>query len=113
MVRRSVDLDPHVYGSAGSAFLAYVATRAPGSTVEGAERAWSLALERAGRRNLLMQVVMARTYAVRRRDRQLYMSLLQEVLAAGDVAPELRLSNQLAKRRATRYLRETERLFLP
>ncbi|MEM9074289.1 MAG: TRAP transporter TatT component family protein [Myxococcota bacterium] len=111
MVRRSVELDPTVYGAAGSAFLAYVATRAPGSTVEGAERAWTLALERAERRNLLMQVIMARTYAVRIRDRELYLTLLREVLTAGDVAPELRLSNRIAKRRARRYVREVDTLF--
>ena len=111
MVRRSVEIDPSVYGSSGSAFLAFVATRAPGSSLEGAERAWTLALERAGRRNLLMQVVMARTYALRARDRDLYVALLREVLEAGDVEPELRLSNMVAKRRAERYLREVDRLF--
>lgn len=111
MVRRSVELDASVYGSAGSAFLAYVATRAPGSTLEGAEQAWTLALERAQRRNLLMQVVMARTYAVRAQDRELYVALLREVLEAQDVEPELRLSNMIAKRRANRYLREVDTLF--
>lgn len=111
MVRRSVEVDPTVYGAGGSAFLAYVATKAPGSDVEAAEAAWNVALERAGRRNLLMQVVMARTYAVRTQNRELYIELLREVLEAGDVEPELRLSNMIAKRRAARYLREVESLF--
>lgn len=111
MVRRSVEIDPTVYGAGGSAFLAYVATKAPGSDVAAAERAWNLALERAERHNLLMQVVMARTYAVRIGDRELYVALLREVLEAGDVEPELRLSNMIAKRRADRYLREVDGLF--
>jgi len=33
------------------------------------------------------------------------------VLEAGDVNPEMRLSNLLAKRRAERYLREVDRVF--
>lgn len=111
MVRRSVAIDPSVYGASGSAFLAFVATQAPGSTLESAERAWNTALARSERKNLLIQVVMARLYAVRRGDRDLYISLLREVLEAGDGDPELRLSNQLAKRRADRYLREVDSLF--
>jgi hypothetical protein len=43
----------------------------------------------------------------------LYRRLLEEVLAAGDVDPDNRLSNQLAKRRARRYLAQIDELFLP
>lgn len=111
MVRRSVAIDPSVYGGSGSAFLAFVATQAPGSTLESAERAWNTALAGSERKNLLIQVVMARLYAVRRGDRELYVSLLREVLEAGDGDPALRLSNQLARRRAARYLREVDSLF--
>ncbi|MCA9612566.1 MAG: hypothetical protein KC586_07390 [Myxococcales bacterium] len=111
MVRRSVALDPRVYGASGSGVLAFAATRAPGTTVEGAERAWRVALERSERKNLLLLVFMARTYAVRVRDRALYVALLREVLEAGDLDPEMRLSNLIAKRRAERYLREVARLF--
>lgn len=111
MVRRSVALDPSVYGASGSGVLAFAATRAPGTTIEGAERAWRLALERSERKNLLLLVFMARTYAVRKQDRALYVALLREVIEAGDTSVELRLSNLVAKRRAARYLREIERVF--
>ena len=111
MVRRSVELDPTVYGGSGSAFLAYVATRAPGTTLEGAGAAWERAMTHTGRRNLLAQVVMARTYALRSGDRTLYVALLREVLEFGERNTELELSNQLAKRRAARYLSEVHRLF--
>lgn len=113
MVRRSVALDPAVYGASGSGVLAFAATRAPGTTLEGAERAWRRALEHSERKNLLLLVFMARTYAVRKGDRALYVALLREVLEAGDTSVELRLSNLVAKRRAARYLREIERTFPP
>ncbi|RMH13455.1 MAG: hypothetical protein D6701_12330, partial [Gemmatimonadetes bacterium] len=63
------------------------------------------------RRNLLVLVNMARTYAVRRQDRDLYRSLLVEVLEAGDINPEQRLTNMIAKRRAERYLRQIDERF--
>ena len=44
-------------------------------------------------------------------DRALYESLLREVRDAGDVLPEARLSNRIAKRRAERYLRFTDQRF--
>jgi len=56
---------------------------------------------------------MARTYAVRRGDRELYVSLLREVLEAGDINPEQRLTNMIAKRRAARYLAQVDERFPP
>ncbi len=54
---------------------------------------------------------MARLHAVDTHDRALFVALLQEVLEAEDVAPSMRLSNQIAKRRAGRYLRPVDALF--
>jgi hypothetical protein len=68
-------------------------------------------MEVTQRKNLLALVNMARTYAVRRQDREMYVSLLREVLEAGDINPEQRLSNMIAKRRAARYLRMVEERF--
>ncbi len=110
-MRHSVALDPSYYGASGSIFLAFVATKAPGSTPERARAAWDLALDRSGRTNLLAQVTMARLHAVDTHDRALFVELLQEVLEAEDVAPSMRLSNQIAKRRAGRYLRQVDALF--
>lgn len=110
-MRRSVHLDPHHLGGSGAIFLAYVATRAPGSTVEGAERAWARALELGERKNLLAQLLMARLYATRIGDRALYVSLLREILEAGDVSRELRLTNAIARRRAERDLRQVDARF--
>lgn len=111
LIERSVELDPTYFNGAGTIFLAVVATEAPGADLDAAEPLWNQALELTERRNLLTLVNMARTYAVRRQDRELYVSLLREVLEAGDIAPNQRLTNMIAKRRAARYLRQVEERF--
>lgn len=111
LVQRAVELDPDYFGGAGTIFQAVVATEAPGADVAAAEPLWTRAMEVTERKNLLALVNMARTYAVRRQDRELYVSLLREVLEAGDINPEQRLSNMIAKRRAARYLRLVEERF--
>lgn len=109
LVARSVELDPTYYGASGLALLAYVATQRPGADLDEAEQRWDRALEVSQRKNLLIQLTMARTYAVRRHDRGLFVRLLREVVDAGDVDPSMRLSNRIARRRAIRYLGEVDR----
>ncbi|MBW2403965.1 MAG: hypothetical protein JRF42_09180, partial [Deltaproteobacteria bacterium] len=58
------------------------------------------------RRSLIVQVSMARYYAVAIGDYELFKKLLDEVVAAGDVLPEARLLNVIARRRAERYLNQ-------
>ena len=50
-------------------------------------------------------------YAVNVGDHALFTALLEEVLAAGDVLPEARLSNTMARRKAARYLDHIEFYF--
>ena len=88
-----------------------MATELPGADLDAAQPLWETALERTERKNLLALVNMARTYAVRRGDRELYVSLLREVLEAGDINPEQRLTNMIAKRRAARYLAQVDQRF--
>ncbi|MEK6608257.1 MAG: TRAP transporter TatT component family protein [Myxococcota bacterium] len=60
----------------------------------------------------MTKVLYARTYAVQTQNRALYQKLLGEVLAANvDAAPEIRLANLLARKRAKRYLAEVDDLF--
>jgi hypothetical protein len=54
---------------------------------------------------------MARYYAVNAGDSKLFRELLEEVVEAGDVLPEARLSNAIARRRAQRYLDRIEYYF--
>ncbi|MGE0787630.1 MAG: TRAP transporter TatT component family protein [Sandaracinaceae bacterium] len=105
LVRRSVELDPTYYGAAGLGLLAYVATMRPAADLDEAERAWARALEASGRRNHLLILTMAQTYAVRLHDRDLQIRLLREVVDREDDYAPLRLSNRLARRRAIRALR--------
>ena len=58
-----------------------------------------------------MQLNYAASYATNRMDEALFTALLQEVARAGDVLPEARLSNTIAKRRARRLLRSKELYF--
>jgi TRAP transporter TatT component family protein len=61
---------------------------------------------------LMTKVIYARTYAVQTQDRKTYERLLGQVVdAKTDVMPEQRLANELARRRAQRYLTETDDLF--
>jgi hypothetical protein len=68
-------------------------------------------LDKTERRNLQVQLAMARYYAVNIGDHELFRSLLEEVVEAGDVLPEARLSNTLARRRAQRYLDRIDYFF--
>ncbi|MEO0322199.1 MAG: TRAP transporter TatT component family protein [Myxococcota bacterium] len=111
LVRRSVALDEAHQHGAGVTFLAVVATNALGADLDAAETAWARALEITERKNLLTLVNYARHYLTKRGDREAYIQTLREILEAGDVLPEARLTNMLAKRRARRYLRETDERF--
>ena len=111
LVERSVALDEAHQHGAGLTFLAVVATNALGADLDEAEAAWARALEVTERKNLLTLVNYARHYLTKRGERQLYIDTLREVLEAGDVLPEARLTNMLAKRRARRYLLETDERF--
>ncbi|MEM9488666.1 MAG: TRAP transporter TatT component family protein [Myxococcota bacterium] len=73
-------------------------------------------LERAraitGDKSLMIDVMIARYYAVITRDRALFRRLLVDVLrTAPSIWPENRLSNEFAHRKARRYLRHERRWF--
>ena len=70
------------------------------------------ALEISGRKFLLIQVMYARYYAVNRFDEKLFDTLLQEVLdTPGEVLPEYRLLNEIAKKKAALYLSRKDEWF--
>lgn len=81
----------------------------PGGSDGAAE--FARARKLAGEGALIVDVMMARGVGVARKDRALFESTLQQVLAA-DVSkwPERRLSNELAKRKARRYLAASQTL---
>jgi len=111
MVARSVELDRAYYGASGLALSAYVATMRPGADLDEASASWERALDVSEHNNLLIQLTMARTYARRRQDREMYIRLLREIIDAEPENPDLRLSNRLARRRAVRDLAHIEQTF--
>ncbi len=83
-----------------------------GGDPEAAKRYFDEAIQATGGKYLMVKVLMAKTYAVVTQDRALYESLLKEVLnTPASVFPEQRLANELAKRRAKRYLDHVEDYF--
>lgn len=100
---------PHV------AMAGYYARAAPslGGQPEDSRREFEAAINATQRHFLTYLVMQARMYAVMVQDRALFRRLLEEVINAEDVMPEQRLANQVAKRRAARYLSQIDDLFGP
>jgi hypothetical protein len=91
--------------------LAVVQTNMMGGDLDVAQGLFDRAFELSERHSLLVHVNMARHYAVKRGDRELFLRLLREVLEAGDPLPAARLSNRISRRRAERYLANVDRYF--
>lgn len=110
LIERAMELDPSYYNYGGLIFNAVMNTSAPNADISQARPHWERAIEATERRNLLVLVNMARSYATRIGDRELFVSLLREVLEAGDVNPDQRLQNVIARRRAARSLQQIDTL---
>lgn len=110
-VRRSVALDPEYQNYAGTATLGAIEASIADGDLAESKRLFDEALLHTQRQALPVLVNMANTYAVQTQDRALYVSLLREALEAGDVLPQARLMNRVAKRRAARYLRQVDTRF--
>ncbi len=114
MMERAQALDPDFYYGGVHAFWGtYWSATAPGlgGQPARARQEFEAALAASHREYLTYQVLYAHTYAVQVQDRALYERLLREVLDSGDVMPTERLSNQVARRRAARYLAQADSLF--
>lgn len=106
MIQRSAQLDPSYASSSGLVALATYHARpmVDARELEQSREMFEDAIARTRRKNLIAQLNYARGYACSTGNKQLYERLLGEVLAAGDPDPSQRLTNAIAKRRATRYL---------
>jgi hypothetical protein len=69
------------------------------------------ALKLTHRKNHILLVNYATLYAVAVQDRALYLSLLREIMEAGDQGQAFRLSNKVARRRAIRAFARVDELF--
>lgn len=111
LVERSVELDPGYYAATGLTFLGVVEASSLSPDLEKSKAYFEQALAETDGRALMVQVHMARHYAVKTGDRALYEKLLNEVLAAGDVLPTARLVNRMARARAELYLDNADVFF--
>ncbi len=105
LLERSVELDESLAYATGISALGAYHARAPDAELKDAKALFEKALALTQRKALSVQVLYAQNYACNVHDQQLYRALLNEVLTAGDVLPEQRLENVIAKRKAERYLK--------
>lgn len=80
----------------------------PSEAVEYFERA----INASSRRNHIVLINYAKLYAVTYQRRDLFLSLLREVISANDQGNRFRIGNKVARRRAERYLQQVDDLFL-
>jgi len=111
LLAHSVELDPEWLFMTPMMTLGVLAASEFPPDMDRAKTIFDEVLEGTERRNLIVQLNMARFYAVNKGDSKLFRELLTEVLDAGDVLPEARLTNVIAKRRAQRYLDRIEFFF--
>lgn len=117
LVERSLELDETYYDAAAHTFLGYdksILSPALGGDPEAGRRHFDRALALTRRTALMVQMNFARSYALQTQQRELFQSLLREVISAGpDLNPAARLPNEIARRRAERLLAQTDELFPP
>lgn len=113
LVTRTAELDDAFDGGAAHEFLMLYEAGRPGGNLEGAEGHFRRALELSDGNSAGAHVGYAEVIAVARQDAAAFREALAAALAIDpDAAPERRLTNVLAQRKARRLLAETERLIL-
>jgi hypothetical protein len=115
LLERAHQLDRSYYNYNSALSLAVIYSsqaRAVGGDPDRARKLFDEVIRGTGGRYLMAKVLFARYYATVTLDRTLYDTTLKEVLATpGSVWPEQRLANELAHRRAARYLAAADDLF--
>lgn len=115
LLERAHTLDPKYFhdGSALALGVAYASLGpAVGGKPERAKQMFAEAIAATDGKYLMGKVMYARYYATITLDRALFEETLHQVLATPPtVWPEERLANELAHRRAARYLKQADDLF--
>ncbi len=110
-VARSIELDPSYYNAAGYTFMGVAIASEMAGNMDESKVYFEKAMALTERRALMTQVNMARYYAVKTGDRELFDKLLAEVMDAQDPLPEARLANRMARERAALYIENVDQLF--
>jgi tetratricopeptide (TPR) repeat protein len=116
LLERSVELDPTYADAGGLGVLGTVEASFPeifGGSLEKAKAYYDRALEVCKRKNHLILLSYAKTYAVAKQDRELFVKLLHEILTAPDQGDDIRMNNKVAQHRAKRYLKHVDDWFPP
>jgi TRAP transporter T-component len=106
MVERAVKLDDGVANASGHITLGAYHARSAMAELPEAKAELDRAIAITQGKNLLAKVQYAAKYYCIKGDKDAYVKTLTEVVQAGDVWPEHRLPNTIAKRRAQRYLQK-------
>jgi len=111
----AIELDPGYFHGLPYAMKGVMLATVPqglGGNLVDANRYFEQAIAVSGGKFLLFRVFRARYYLAGALDQEGFVQALQEVLATPvDLAPEIRLVNQLARRRAVSLLAEQDELF--
>jgi ATP sulfurylase len=103
-MERAVELEEKfLFGRGHTALGAYHA-RSTMAELDESKKHFDKAIEISGGKSLMAKVQFAAKYYCAKGDKDTYVKLLNEVVEAGDVLPEGRLTNVIAKRKAKRYL---------
>lgn len=104
LLEHVVRLDDRVENGSAHTMLGAYYARSAQSELDEARRHFDRAMQIHSGRLLTTQVTLAQRYHCMRRDKKSYDATLAAVLEAGDIFPEQRISNVIAKRRARRYV---------
>jgi len=114
MLERVVQLDNNYEHGEPHIYLGIIRTQLPpslGGKPEQGRKEFEKAIKISDGKNLMAKVEFARRYARLVFNRELHDRLLNEVLAADPVHPELTLSNVLAQRQAKELLKSADDYF--
>ena len=115
MMQRVLELDESVFfGGAHLFYGIYYGSRPKffGGDPEKAKQHLERAVEISNGRYLMAKFLLVKYYAAPNKDRELFENTLQEIISAPpDLFPEQRLANELAKRRAERWLKRKDEFF--
>jgi hypothetical protein len=105
-MKRSVELDPNQFYGTGHSILGAYHARSAMAELDDSKKHFDEALKISKGTALLVKFNMATKYYCTKVNKEAYVAMLTEIVEAGDVMPEQRLQNTIAKRRARRYLSE-------
>jgi hypothetical protein len=115
LVEQALALDPSYWFAGPDTFMGFYNGSLPimmGGKPDQAKAHFESALNITQRKFLMTQFMFAKSYAVQVQDRNLFNSLLKEVVQTKqDELPEAALSNAIAREKAERLLKKADELF--